>query len=96
MQQRIEQDKDLILRMLRRKLGEIDTRLETKVKRLKIKQLELLAADLLDFSSLDDLRAWLEKSKEKKINRLIKQKQIIPSQGEYLESFQDRSLGLLL
>jgi hypothetical protein len=65
--QRIEQEKDLILRMLRRKLGEIDTRLETKVKRLKIKQLELLAEELLDFSSLDDLQAWLDKkSKEKK------------------------------
>jgi len=61
--QRIEQEKDLILRMLRRKLGEIDTGLETKVKRLKIKQLELLAEELLDFSSLDDLQAWLDKIK---------------------------------
>lgn len=49
----------MAIRLLKRKLGELDPELETKIKSLEIEQIEALGEDLLDFASVDDLRLWL-------------------------------------
>jgi len=54
-----EGEKKLLLRLLRRRFGEITPDLEQKIASLSIPQLEALADAQLDFSSLDDLITWL-------------------------------------
>ena len=49
----------LVLRLLNRRLGEIDASLIERVKGLSIEQLENLGEALLDFSSVADLETWL-------------------------------------
>ena len=49
----------LAMRLLRRRFGELETRIVAKVQELSREQLEELAEDLLDFSELEDLDAWL-------------------------------------
>jgi hypothetical protein len=49
----------LVLRLLNRRIGEIDASLIERVKGLSIEQLENLGEALLDFSSVADLSAWL-------------------------------------
>ncbi|MEG3436529.1 DUF4351 domain-containing protein [Pannus brasiliensis CCIBt3594] len=56
----IEREKALILRQLHRKIGEIDSELENRVRGLSIDRMEALAEALLDFSTAEDLRDWLE------------------------------------
>jgi hypothetical protein len=58
-QQRIEKEKDLIIRQLIRKLGSINSDLELQIKALNIDDLERLGEDLFDFNSVDDLQQWL-------------------------------------
>ena len=63
MQQGIEQEfergvnreKELIMRLIKRKLGEISPQLETQVKALNIDTVEAL----FDLDSADDLTNWL-------------------------------------
>jgi hypothetical protein len=59
LQQRIERDKDLIIRQITRKLGTITPDLQSQIKALNIDDLEQLAEDFLDFNSIDDLQEWL-------------------------------------
>jgi len=63
MEQGIEQgltrEKELVLRQLKRKLGQINPELEIEIKALDIAKVELLGEDLLDFSTVDDLKDWL-------------------------------------
>ncbi|BDI18224.1 hypothetical protein ANSO36C_40260 [Nostoc cf. commune SO-36] len=56
---RQEGKKDLILRLLNRRIGEIDALLIGQIKGLSIKQLENLGEALLDFSNVADLETWL-------------------------------------
>ena len=49
----------LVLRLLNRRIGEIDTSLIERIKGLSIEQLENLGEALLDFSSVADLETWL-------------------------------------
>ena len=49
----------LVLRLLNRRIGEIDASLTERVKGLSIEQLENLGEALLDFSSVADLETWL-------------------------------------
>ena len=49
----------LVIRLLNRRIGEIDTSLLEKIKNLSIEQLENLGEALLDFSSVADLETWL-------------------------------------
>ena len=59
-QQGIQQEATLlIMRQLKRKIGEISPELEAKVMSLPIDILENLGEDLLDFNSIDDLTNWL-------------------------------------
>jgi len=54
-----EGEKNLILRLLHRRIGEIDLLLIERIVGLSIEQLENLGEALLDFSSVADLEAWL-------------------------------------
>jgi hypothetical protein len=54
-----EGEKNLILRLLHRRIGEIDSLLIERIIELSIEQLENLGEALLDFSSVADLEAWL-------------------------------------
>ena len=47
------------MRLLHRRLGELDTELETQIQELLTEQLDLLSEALLDFENVDDLRVWL-------------------------------------
>jgi predicted transposase YdaD len=50
----------LIVKMLTRKLGQVDSPLLEEIQRLSTEQLETLAEALLDFQSNDDLSTWLQ------------------------------------
>ena len=49
----------LILHLLKRRIGEIESEYETRINALSEEKLEALGEALLDFSSRDDLLAWL-------------------------------------
>ncbi|WP_413174191.1 Rpn family recombination-promoting nuclease/putative transposase [Anabaena azotica] len=57
--QGIQREKDLIVRLIKRKLGTIDPKLEADVRGLGIESIEVLGEALLDFSTEEDLRNWL-------------------------------------
>ena len=56
---RQEGEQDLILRLLHRRIGEINASLIERIQGLSIEQLENLGEALLDFSSVADLKTWL-------------------------------------
>ncbi|MFN6463452.1 MAG: DUF4351 domain-containing protein [Nostoc sp. DedVER02] len=49
----------LVIRLLNRRIGEIDTSLIERIQGLSIEQLENLGEALLDFSRVADLETWL-------------------------------------
>jgi predicted transposase YdaD len=49
----------LILRLLKRRVGNVSIDLETQIKALPLEQLEELGEALLDFSQINDVVAWL-------------------------------------
>ncbi len=55
----IEREKALILRQLKRKLGNISSSLENQIMSLNIDVIEELGEAFLDFSTVDDLVNWL-------------------------------------
>ncbi|MDB9340565.1 MULTISPECIES: DUF2887 domain-containing protein [Cyanophyceae] len=58
---RQEGEKNIVLRLLNRRLGNIPDALLSQIQGLSMEQLEALADALLDFSSVDDLSGWLER-----------------------------------
>ena len=52
----------VILRQLRRRLGGLENATERRVSDLGAESLELLAEDLLDFTSVCDLNQWLDRN----------------------------------
>ena len=56
--------RSLVLRLLKRKLGEIPQDLRGRIEELSLTQLETLGEALLDFEQMDDLVNWLEASDE--------------------------------
>jgi predicted transposase YdaD len=52
--------RSLILRLLNRRVGRISESLTDRIQALRIVKLEILAENLLDFRSLDDLTDWLD------------------------------------
>jgi hypothetical protein len=48
------------MRQIRRKFGQLEQELTTKIANLTLEQLENLAEELLDFTTIDDLKRWLE------------------------------------
>jgi hypothetical protein len=55
-----EGEQRLIIRLLNRRIGEIDSLLIQKVQELTVEKLEELGEALLDFTSVTDLETWLE------------------------------------
>jgi hypothetical protein len=56
---RVEADQQLVLRLLRRRVGELAPALLAQVQALPVEVLEQLGEDLLDFSTPADLENWL-------------------------------------
>lgn len=57
----VNEAQSLILRLLKRRVGNISIDLEARIKTLPLAQLEELGEALLDFSQMADLVAWLER-----------------------------------
>ena len=57
---RQEERLDLVLRLLRRRCGALPPKVESKLRGLRIAELEQLVEVLLDFSGLVDLERWLQ------------------------------------
>jgi predicted transposase YdaD len=55
-------EQTVILRQLARRIGEVSPEIASQIQSLSLYQLEALADALLDFSSLADLRTWLQTS----------------------------------
>ena len=55
-----EGEQRLIIRLLNRRIGEIESSLIQRVQALSIEQLEELGEALLDFTSIGDLENWLQ------------------------------------
>lgn len=51
----------IILRLLKRRIGEIAAELQSQIRQLSLTQLEDLAEALLDFEAQTDLVAWLQR-----------------------------------
>lgn len=51
---------ELIMRLLNRRLGEVNPDIKARISELSIDKLENLTEALLDFSNAEDLTAWLE------------------------------------
>ncbi|NER21548.1 MAG: Rpn family recombination-promoting nuclease/putative transposase [Symploca sp. SIO1B1] len=60
LKQLLGREQQLVLKQLSRKVGKLPPKLESQVKALPLEPLEELAEALLDFSTLDDLSAWLD------------------------------------
>jgi hypothetical protein len=56
----IEREKNLILRQINRKLGQINLELETKIRSLNIEILESLGEEIFDLDTVADLQRWLD------------------------------------
>jgi predicted transposase YdaD len=56
----VKEGQTLILRQLKRRVGNVSIDLEARVKALPLVQLEELGEALLDFSQMNDLVAWLD------------------------------------
>jgi predicted transposase/invertase (TIGR01784 family) len=59
---KLEGEQTVILRLLTRRVGEVSPELQSQIQSLSLYQLEALADALLDFSTLADLRTWLQTS----------------------------------
>ena len=55
-------EQTLILRLLKRRLGNVSNDLETQIGSLPIDRLEELGEALLDFTQLSDLTGWLDEN----------------------------------
>jgi hypothetical protein len=60
---RNEGEKSLMIRMLTRKLGNLDSNSIDLINNLSLESIESLGDALLDFNTADDLTAWLAKSR---------------------------------
>ena len=59
---RTDEGRSLVLKLLTRKLGNISPEIQARVNSLTIDLLESLGEDLLDFTSMADLEAWLDQN----------------------------------
>ena len=59
LQRDFQQKQQLIIRLLNRRVGEIESSLIQKVQELSVEQLEELGEALLDFTSVVELESWL-------------------------------------
>jgi Domain of unknown function (DUF4351) len=59
MQQGLQRERSLVLRLLNRRVGMMPEDLETQISSLALDELGSLGNALLDFASLSDLQRWL-------------------------------------
>ena len=57
---RTEEGRALVLRLLTRKLGNIDPAIQARVNSLELDRIEFLGEALLDFTQMGDLTSWLD------------------------------------
>jgi hypothetical protein len=57
---RLEGERGLVLRLLKRRVGNLSMELEARVKTLPLVRLEELGEALLDFTQMGDLLTWLD------------------------------------
>ena len=57
--ERLEEARSIVLDLLNRKLGSIPSKTLERINELSLDYLRLLSQDLLNFSSIGDLKAWL-------------------------------------
>jgi Domain of unknown function (DUF4351)/Putative transposase, YhgA-like len=69
---RQEGEAKMVLRQLQRRLGPVTRTVQGHVKALPLEELEELGEALLDFSSRDDLKAWLAAHPVEKVTRRVK------------------------
>jgi predicted transposase YdaD len=55
-----EGEAKLLFRLLYRRFGELDETLKQQVRGLSVEQMETLAEELLDFSTVEELETWLD------------------------------------
>lgn len=80
----------LITRLLRRRLGEIDSSVIERVRGLSIEQLEELGEALLDFSDADDLMAWFEQHERREGEVALIVRQLTRRLGEVESSLMEK------
>lgn len=59
-QQRVQQEMNMLIRQLKRKIGNVSPELEIRVRNIPIDKLEDFGEALLDFNSTQDLTDWLD------------------------------------
>ncbi len=59
-----EEGQSLILRLLKRQVGNLSIDLEAQIKTLPLVQLEELGEALLDFNRMNDLVDWLDRAQK--------------------------------
>ncbi len=59
LEQGLARERNLIIRLIKRKLGAIDVDIESRIMTLNIDDLERVGEALLDFSTVEDLTNWL-------------------------------------
>ncbi|GAB4178962.1 MAG: Rpn family recombination-promoting nuclease/putative transposase [Coleofasciculaceae cyanobacterium] len=59
-QGRLQGQQELIMRLLVRRLGNVEPEIQSRIRRLSIEQLENLGEAILDFTSTSDLNNWLQ------------------------------------
>ncbi len=52
-------ERRIVLRLLSRRIGEIDAKTQKRIERLSLRQLEELSEALLGFTQAPDLKRWL-------------------------------------
>ncbi|NEQ36833.1 MAG: Rpn family recombination-promoting nuclease/putative transposase [Okeania sp. SIO3I5] len=57
---RLKQAIALIMRLLKKRFGEIPATISNQIESLVLEDLEILTEDILDFNSLEDLEIWLQ------------------------------------
>ena len=67
-QEGLQRETELILRQLKRKIGQLTPEIESQVKQLEIEELENLGETLLDFQQLEDLTSWLSNLSDSRKN----------------------------
>ncbi|AFZ19652.1 hypothetical protein Mic7113_3944 [Allocoleopsis franciscana PCC 7113] len=61
----------LVMRLLHRRLGELDAKLEARIGDLGVSQLDVLSEALLDFSTVEDLIYWLDSQDKRGLISII-------------------------
>ncbi len=55
-----EEGVNIVLRLLRRRFGSLDSAIEARIQGLKLSVIEVLVEQLLDFTDISELEIWLE------------------------------------